>query len=95
MLDGSTYEAGRAALQPGDMLVLYSDGITEAEAPGGAPFEEVGLERVLDRLPDATAPDVAAAVVRAVEQHAEDTRFADDLTLVVARRLPPPPVTGT
>ena len=95
MLEGSTYEVGQATLQPGDMLVLYSDGITEAEDPGGTAFEEAGLERVLDRLPDATAPDVAAAVVRAVERHAQDTRFADDLTLVVARRLPPPPVTET
>jgi serine phosphatase RsbU (regulator of sigma subunit) len=91
MLPGTTYETSTAVLAPGDMLVLYSDGITEAESPDGTPFEESGLEAVLNRRADTTAPDVAAALVKAVEQHAQDHRFADDLTIVVVRRLPPPP----
>ena len=91
MLPGTTYESSAVSLAPGDMLVLYSDGITEAESPDGVPFEEAGLEAVLNRRPDTSAPDVATAVVKAVEQHAQDHRFADDLTIVVVRRLPPPP----
>ena len=38
----------RTTVQPGELLVLYSDGITEAENPVGQPFEETGLEQVVD-----------------------------------------------
>jgi serine phosphatase RsbU (regulator of sigma subunit) len=47
MFDGSTYQAIDTAVGPGDLLLLYSDGITEAENPGGQPFEEAGLERFI------------------------------------------------
>src|SRR5262245_53561360 len=45
MFEGSTYTAGTAHMHPGDALVMYSDGITEAEDPTGVPFDEAGLER--------------------------------------------------
>ena len=48
MFEGSTFTAARTTVQPGESLVLYSDGITEAENPIGQPFEETGLEQVLD-----------------------------------------------
>ena len=38
---------GYVQLDPGDALVMYSDGITEAESPDGEPFDEAGLERTL------------------------------------------------
>jgi serine phosphatase RsbU (regulator of sigma subunit) len=89
--ESSQYEASVTVLAPGDLLVLYSDGITEAESPEGVPFEETGLVRWVTTLRDATAPDVGAGVMRAVAQHAQDHRYADDLTLLVLRRLLPPP----
>ena len=48
MFDASTYEAHETTIEPGDTLVLYSDGVTEAENHTGQPFEESGLERVVD-----------------------------------------------
>lgn len=89
--DAARYEATSTRLEPGDTVVLYSDGITEAESPGGVPFDEEGLMKVLAARPDATAPDLAASVMSAVSAHAADHRFADDLTVVVLRRLPPLP----
>ena len=89
--ESSRYRALTTTLVPGDVLVLYSDGITEAEDPQGVAFEEAGLERVIARRAEATAPDLGAAIVEAVELHAQDTRFADDLTVVALRRLPPLP----
>ena len=47
MFEGSTYEAAESIVRPGDILVLYSDGVTEAENPAGQPFEESGLDRVV------------------------------------------------
>jgi hypothetical protein len=49
MFEASTYEKCEVFLSPGDLLVLYSDGITEAESPSGQPFEETGLQAVVDR----------------------------------------------
>ena len=89
--EASDFQATSIALAPGDLLVLYSDGITEAEDPDGVPFEEAGLVRSIAAMPDATAPDLGTSVVNAVARHARDHRFADDLTLVVLRRLPLPP----
>jgi serine phosphatase RsbU (regulator of sigma subunit) len=91
LAESSRYRAQLTTLLPGDVLVLYSDGITEAEDPEGVAFEETGLERAIAQRAEATAPDLGAAIVKAVEVHAKDTRFADDLTVVVLRRLPPLP----
>ena len=43
MFEHATYVAARTLLDAGDVLVLYSDGITEAEDGRGHPFDEVGL----------------------------------------------------
>jgi len=91
LAESSRYRAQATTLVPGDVLVLYSDGITEAEDPHGVAFEESGLEGVIARRAEATAPDLGDAIVQAVEAHAQDNRFADDLTVVALRRLPPLP----
>lgn len=86
MFEGSTFASAETMLGPGDMLVLYSDGITEAEDPDGRPFEETGLERVVSTYAAFGAADLAMETVHAVERHAHATRFADDLTIVVLKR---------
>lgn len=91
LTEGAHYTASELELAPGDTLVLYSDGITEAENPSGVPFDEAGIERVVAARPDATAPDLAASLMEAVKRHAQDEKFADDLSIVVLRRLPPVP----
>ena len=87
MFDSSRYTAQRARLEPGDLLVLYSDGITEAESPSGAPFDEDGLVALMRAHGDnPSLPEIGKAVINAVERHAQDVRFADDLTILLARR---------
>jgi serine phosphatase RsbU (regulator of sigma subunit) len=94
MFERSTYTAGRAQLNYDDLLAVYSDGITEAENAAGSPFDESGLERVL-RLHGADSISVIGpAVVHAVEQHVGDTRFADDLTVLLLRRCAASNVVG-
>jgi serine phosphatase RsbU (regulator of sigma subunit) len=91
MFEGSTYQAGFARLEPGDAVVMYSDGITEAEDPAGIPFDEVGLERTLalypGTFPEATAASIGQAIFDAVERHRRDSRLSDDLTVLVLSRL--------
>jgi phosphoserine phosphatase RsbU/P len=86
MFAQSAYATGRTLLAPGDVLAVYSDGITEAENPDGKPFDERGLEAALPRNPSASVTDLAHGVFRAVERHAGDVRLADDLTILLLRR---------
>ena len=86
MFEGSTYDASHTAVHAGDLLVLYSDGITEAENPAGVPFEETGLERFLAARGAEAPAVIAPAVLKAVETHAADSRFTDDLTVLVLKR---------
>jgi hypothetical protein len=86
MFEGSTYGAAETRLEPGDILVSYSDGITEAESPSGQPFEESGLEGVLATYSAFAAADIGTEAIQAVERHAHDSRFSDDLTILVTKR---------
>jgi phosphoserine phosphatase RsbU/P len=95
MFGQSTYTTGRVTIQPDEVLAIYSDGITEAENPAGVPFDEAGLERTLAaHRHDSSLAGVGAAVVRAVEQHTADKRFADDLTILLVRRSIAPTAVG-
>jgi phosphoserine phosphatase RsbU/P len=86
MFEGSSYRAVETMLGPGDTLILYSDGITEAENPAGVPFEETGLEQIVATNARFSASEIGAAVLKAVEHHAQDFRFSDDLTILVLKR---------
>jgi hypothetical protein len=94
MFEHSPFAAESVTLDPGDLLVLYSDGITEAENPAGEPFEETGLERLLNNLVVDDLGIAGRAIFAAVERHAEDTRFADDLTVLLLSRQRQTPQTG-
>lgn len=91
MFDGSEYEEGETMLAPGEALVMYSDGITEAESPDGTPFDEAGLERTLALHVGAYGTSAAAAlggaIFEAVERHRRDQRLSDDLTVLVLSRV--------
>jgi serine phosphatase RsbU (regulator of sigma subunit) len=80
-------EIAEVELAAGDTLVLYTDGITEAENADG---EEFGASRLLDTLGSHShLPAVALlqAVVGAVQQFSGGTEQQDDITLVIARSL--------
>jgi phosphoserine phosphatase RsbU/P len=86
MFEQSKYLAHETTIEPGDTLVLYSDGVTEAENHKGQAFEESGLERVVSLNAQASPPDLARTILRVVETHAQETYLADDLTVLVVRR---------
>ena len=88
MFEHATYVSGGTILGPGDVLVMYSDGVTEAEDGEGRPFDEMGLQRVVDCSGWASAKELGWATFAAVERHTDQRRLLDDLTVLVARRLP-------
>ena len=69
MFENATYTAGRVDLGPGDVLVMYSDGITEAEDGFERPFDEAGVQGVVDRPDWASAKELGWAMFAAVEAH--------------------------
>lgn len=86
MFDASTYTQAETHLAPGDLLVAYSDGITEAENQAGRPFDEDGLERTIHTYASSPAPDLAGTLFTVVEQYVGDVKLVDDLTVVVVKR---------
>ena len=81
------YAEQRVDLNPGDMLVLYSDGVTEAN---NINYDEYGEERfieVLKRYREAPATEIVDAVTRDLAEFAAGAPQADDITLVVAKRV--------
>ena len=79
-------EEGVVTLEPGDRLLCYTDGVTEARSPSGEFFDEERLENLMRSLPrDLSAEDVARAVHDAVYAFSQSEDLEDDMTLVVLR----------
>ncbi|MEM6430521.1 MAG: SpoIIE family protein phosphatase, partial [Deinococcota bacterium] len=75
------------ALEPGDSVVLFTDGITEAENAAGARF---GLKRLIETLRSyhkQSAEAILDGIMSAVYQHTANHSTDDDLTLVVFKRV--------
>lgn len=86
MLPGISYTQGVATLRRGDLLVLYSDGITEAMNVNG---EEYGLGRLTGTVRAAAALEaeaVAREIVESARRFAEDEKPHDDQSILVLRR---------
>jgi sigma-B regulation protein RsbU (phosphoserine phosphatase) len=86
LFETASYHTFATTINPGDTLLLYSDGLTEAEDPGGRPFDEAGLENVLLLHPASSPSQLSRVLFDAVSTHAQADRFADDLTVLVLRR---------
>ena len=82
------YEKVEINLGPGDLVVLYTDGITEAANPKG---DEYGLDRlqaVVRKYSQEPLVALAVAIETAVEVFVDGTPFGDDRTIVMLRREP-------
>ena len=89
MLPNAQYETVSARLDDGDVLVLYSDGVTEAENPAtGEQFGEQRLAQALWPAVSLSAEEMIARVREAVSQFAGSVSSSDDFTLVIAKKTP-------
>jgi sigma-B regulation protein RsbU (phosphoserine phosphatase) len=88
VLPDARYEERPVALHPGDVLLLYTDGVSEAELPTGEQFGTERLERCLKRLAEGTAQEILKGVVDEVTAYAGEHGVNDDLTLVVVKVKP-------
>jgi sigma-B regulation protein RsbU (phosphoserine phosphatase) len=72
-------------LEPGDTLVVHSDGVTEAFDGSGEMFGEERLHEHLRRFPGASAAEAVAGILQAVRRHAGAAPQSDDISLLAMR----------
>jgi phosphoserine phosphatase RsbU/P len=70
---------------PGDLMVVYSDGISEAMNPAEEQFGEARIAEVIARERHRTASDLIESIIAAVRAHAGTAPQMDDMTLVVIK----------
>jgi serine phosphatase RsbU (regulator of sigma subunit) len=85
ILPGLSYREESRKFGPGDLLAIYSDGVTEAENPSGEEFGEQRLAELLASNRGAAAEDVVELVLQALDDWTASTPAVDDVTLVVVR----------
>jgi sigma-B regulation protein RsbU (phosphoserine phosphatase) len=83
----SAYEEGALALEPGSVLVIYSDGVTETFNAHHHEFGVDGLRAAVARSRDDTAARILEEILEAADAHANGNPRSDDMTLMVLRRL--------
>ena len=86
VLSGAGYEEEKVALRPGDLLVAYTDGVTEAMNPGGEEFGEDRLRESICAAANRTAKEILDSVISTVTTFVKGARQHDDLTLVVLKK---------
>src|SRR6267378_7032534 len=85
-LQGAAYSQGSVRLNPGDMLIAYSDGVTECRNSEDEEFEMGRLSAAVKAVGGACASQVLFSTLGAVLDFADACSPQDDLTLLVIRR---------
>ncbi len=87
VLPNSEYKSDTIALLQGDVLVLYTDGVVEAENPTGEQYSARRLAKIVSSHPQESANELIESIHASVAQFRETTSQADDMTLVVLKTL--------
>jgi len=82
-----TFEEQSLAVRQGDVLVLYTDGVTEARNEAGEEFGLERLERCVTASLSGSADDIAWAIRQALHEYVGDEPPFDDITFVVVKRV--------
>jgi phosphoserine phosphatase RsbU/P len=85
VLPDAHYEDRPMPLRTGDVLVMFTDGVTEAESPSREHFGSGRVEACVARLADRSAAEILEGIVASVIEWCGDAGPSDDLTLVVLK----------
>lgn len=89
LFETAPYSCDTLAMQPGDTMVLYSDGVTEAHNVAGEEFGEARLVQVMERYHRGRADVVLEQVINAVKEFAHGAEQYDDVTALVVKYTGP------
>ena len=82
----SRFATGQERLEPGDTLILYTDGVTETMNEERMLFGAEGLRHALSGSAEMSLPQMKAKLLRALDAHANGAPLADDTTILLLRR---------
>jgi serine/threonine protein phosphatase PrpC len=85
LLDEPGYEERKVTLDSGDLLVMYTDGVTEATDKKGDMFCEERLRKVIGESHALPAAEIVGTIRRAVESFCGDAPQSDDITIMVLK----------
>jgi phosphoserine phosphatase RsbU/P len=85
LLPDATFKSSAFVLQPGDTLVLFSDGVTEAKSPADEEFSTARLKDVVTRHASAPLQELQDNILNAVVEFTCGAGQADDVTLLLVR----------
>ncbi|HEX7280826.1 MAG TPA: SpoIIE family protein phosphatase [Vicinamibacterales bacterium] len=85
MFETAPYSGDECELQPGDVFVSYSDGVTEAHNVSGEEFGEARLVTVLERYSRGSAAVILEQIINAVKEFAHGAEQYDDVTALVVK----------
>jgi phosphoserine phosphatase RsbU/P len=92
LVQEAEYVTARVKLEPGDTLILFSDGVTEAMDPGEELYGVPRLREVLTGQSDCALDKLQKSILESVENFAKGAHQADDLTLLIVRYRSTPAV---
>jgi sigma-B regulation protein RsbU (phosphoserine phosphatase) len=85
LIPEAEFTSERLQLEPEDTLVLFSDGVTEAEDPDHELFEVAGLAKVMTGRDPESIENLQQAILDGVRDFTRGEHQSDDLTLLVVR----------
>lgn len=86
LLPGAEYDQGEAALEQGDLVVIYSDGVTEAMNASREQFGEERLQSILQQDAATSPAGLVDRVFDGVREFCGEAQASDDITILVLRR---------
>ena len=88
MMDIATYDAKSIQLEPGDKIVLFSDGVTEASNTQGESFDKRRMQEVLRTYASASCAELHAKLLDALKKFSDGDEEEDDITMLVLEYQP-------
>jgi len=95
MMDGMEYEHAEVKLQPGDCVIVYTDGVTDALSLQNVPFGVEGVHKSIlveasPKNPSQLPQDLGKRIIAAVQKHSNGQTQNDDIAMVCFGRLEDP-----
>ena len=88
IVSGSDFQVGEQIIEPGDFLLAFTDGVTEARDPKGGFFTDQRLVTLVEVEPPVSASGLLDRVDTALKQHESGCGLSDDITMLAVRRTP-------
>lgn len=87
VMETAIYHKGTVGMQAGDVLLIYTDGVTEAMNPKNKEYGLQRLEKTLASHHGHPAEEIRGFIIQDVREHVEGASQSDDITLMIIKRL--------